>query len=60
MSKLTYETDDGTYTVEVSDNKSYIDTETFSGVIDYLIVPVFLAAGYHADTIKEYIDTDAC
>lgn len=60
MSKLTYTTDDGTYTVEVTDDKSYIDTETFGGVIDHLIVPVFLAAGYQVGTIKQFIDTDAC
>lgn len=60
MSKLTYETNDGTYVVEVSDDRSYIDTQTFGGVVDHLIVPVFLAAGYHVKTIKDFIDTDAC
>lgn len=60
MSKITYENPNGTYSVEVPDDLSWIDVESFGGVVDHLIVPVMLAASYQPGTIKEYIDTDAC
>lgn len=60
MSKLIYENQNGTYTVEVPDDLEWIDVETFGGVVDSLIVPLMLAATFQPGTIKEYISTDAC
>jgi hypothetical protein len=50
MTKITLENRDGKYTVEVSD-----ELVTISDVIDDLIRPVLLAAGFHNDTIDEYL-----
>jgi hypothetical protein len=49
--KITFEDQDGIYSVEVNE-----DNLSFPDVLDKLIVPVFQAAGYHLNTIREYID----
>jgi CRISPR/Cas system CMR subunit Cmr6 (Cas7 group RAMP superfamily) len=45
----------GAYTVE-----SYQSCEHISEVIDNLVVPVLLAAGWGKKSITDYIQTDVC
>ena len=49
--KITFEDQDGIYTVEINE-----DNVDFPTAVEKLVVPVFLAAGYHLNTIRELID----
>jgi len=48
MTKLTFETREGTYSIETKQ-----DTVVFDQILEELIVPVFLAAGFAEKTVKE-------
>lgn len=57
MAKLIYESEFGTYTVEVNDG----DVEVYNKFIDYLVRPISAAAGWAEKTITDrlgehYID----
>ena len=54
MTKLTLENIYGKYTIEVPD-----DNMAMQKVVDDLIIPVLLAAGFHPKTIEEYIKGDS-
>jgi hypothetical protein len=49
--KITLTDTNGTYTIEI--DKEFVHMEEY---IELLIKPVLLAAGFHPDTIKKYID----
>lgn len=51
MSKITLENEFGTYTID-----SKKEVEHINDVMDYLVMPLLLAAGYQPSTIKEGIE----
>lgn len=50
MTKLTLETEYGTYSVEVNE-----DDMNITDVFDRLLIPVLLSAGYDEHSIKEQL-----
>ena len=53
MTSLQYTTNDGVYTIEITQ-----DIDTFQDTVDYLIKPCFIAAGYQPETLEEYFGNE--
>ena len=49
-SKITYENEYGTYSIEIPDGNL-----TISQMMEDLVIPVLLAAGYSKEVIDDYI-----
>lgn len=52
MTKITLETNYGIYSISLPQ-----DDMDMGNLMDNLIVPLILSAGYAEDTIKQYVDT---
>ena len=53
MNKITMESSSGTFTISLG-----YELEAIEDVIYSLVVPCLLAAGFHPDTVKEYINEE--